>query len=83
MIAINCSYFDVLVNSDAGTSALQYSLIAKEKVLSVISCLSACSLNAYCLTVAYHKTDLNCYLFQDQLTLSDIEASTSSNLYLK
>ena len=83
MVAIKGSYFNILVNSEASTTALQYSLIAKEKLPSVIRCLSACNLNTYCLTVVYRTTDLNCYLFQDQLGSNDIVSSTSSNLYLK
>ena len=82
-IAIKGSYFDILVNSDASASALQYSLIAKEKVLSELFCLSACSLNMDCLTAVYHATDSNCYWFKDHLGSSDIVVSTSSNLYFK
>ena len=83
VIVIKGSYFDVLVNSDASASALQYSLISKERVFSVISCLSVCSLNTECLITVYNTIDLNCYWFQDQLGSSDIVASTNSNLYLK
>ena len=83
VIAIKGSYFDILVNSDASANALQYCLIAKERMLSELFCLSACSLNMDCLTAVYHTTDSNCYWFKDQLDSSDIVASTSSNLYFK
>ena len=83
VVAIKASYFDVLVNSDASTSALQYTLILNEKVLSAMRCLSACSLNTECLTAVYHTIDLNCVLLKDQLGSIDIVASTASNLYFK
>ena len=83
IITIKGSYFDVLVNSDASPSGYQYSLIIKERVLSVMRCLSACSLNEDCLTAVYSKIYSNCFLFKDQLSSSNIVASTSSNLYLK
>ena len=82
-IAIKGNYYDILVNSDASASALQYSLIEKEKVLSELFCLSVCSLNTDCLTVVYHTTDSNCYWFKDQLESSDIVALSNSNLYSK
>ena len=82
-IVINCSHFDILVNSDASASALQDSLISNEKVLSEFFCLSACSLSMKCFTAIYSRTDLNCSLFEDRLDSSDIVASTSSNLYFK
>ena len=83
VIAIKGSYFDILINSDVSTSALQYSFIAKEKIVSALFCLSACNLNKDCLTVVYHTTDLNCFLFQDHIGSSDVVSSTSTNLYFK
>ena len=83
MIAIKCSYFDIMENSNFSASALQISLISKERMLSKFFCLSACSLNTDCLTAAYDTIDFNCYWFEDQLGPSDTVASTSSNLYLK
>ena len=80
---IKCSYFDRLVNSDATASALQYSLISTDNVLSLMKCLSACTLNTDCLTAAYRTTELNCCLFKDQLGSSDIVSSTTTNLYFK
>ena len=83
LIAIKGSYFNVMINSDASASGYQYSLISKERILSVISCLSACTLNTDCLTAAYRTTELNCCLFKDQLGSSDIVSSTTTNLYFK
>ena len=83
VIAIKGNNFDILINSDASASAFKFSLISKERVLSVISCLSTCSLNSNCLTVVYSTIEFNCYWFNDHLDPSDIVASTSSNLYLK
>ena len=83
VIAIKGSYFDILVNSDASADALQYSLINKNKALSLISCLSACSLNMDCLTTVFSKSDLNCFFFRNLLVSSDIIASTTTNMYLK
>ena len=59
--AINCSYFNILINSDASTSALQFGLIAKEKIPQKIFCLSPCSISEDCLTVVYQTTDSFCY----------------------
>ena len=83
IITIKGSYFDILLNSDASPSALQFSLISKKRVLSQIFCLSACSVNTDCLTTVFNTIDSNCYWFTDQLGSSDILPSTSSNLYLK
>ena len=83
LIAIKGSYFNVMINSDASASGYQYSLISKERILSVISCLSACTLNKDCLTTVYNTIDLNCFLFKDLLSSIDIVASVSSNLYFK
>ena len=83
VIVIRGCYFENFVNSDASTSASQYSLIGKDRVLSELFCLSACSLNTECLTVAYNTIDSNCFWFKDQLGSNDIVASKSSNLYLK
>ena len=83
VIFIQGSDFNTLTNSDATASALQFSLISTIKRNSKLMCLSECTKRSDCLSAVYHKNDLNCFLFKDQLGSSDILASTSSNLYLK
>ena len=83
VIIIKGSDFNVLTNSDASASALQNSLISKQRVLSQFFCLSACNLITDCLTAAYNTIDSNCFLFKDQLGPSDNVLSLNSNLYLK
>ena len=83
IIAIKGSYFNILANSDASANAVQSCLVSKERVLSAISCLSACSLNTDCLTAVYNTIDFECFFFKDQLCSNDIVASTHANLYLK
>ena len=80
---IKASYFDTLVNADAEISASQYSLLSKEKSFSKFMCLAECIKRSDCLTVAYHRTDLNCFLYRDQFGSTDILPSTNSNLFFK
>ena len=82
-IAIKGSYFETLVNSDASSSVLQYTLISKVKTNSKLICLSECSKKSDCLTAVYQMINLSCFLYEDQLGSSDIVSSTTSNLYLK